>query len=245
MKEITNLVWRSVKWRFQNPITIIMTMVQPLMWLLLFANLFNNGDNTYMSFIMAGILVMAILFSSGISGIATYSSKENGSYYRIMIAPVKRISIILAHIIDAIVLSGSQICVLLLLAFCFGVRIKTGSIGVFAMLILLVVTIAFVATLSYLLSTVIPDENGFIAIINTFTLPLFFLSSALVAKEAMSKFFQMIATINPFTYVVVALRNIINDSTINWQTYSISLVIMIILAIIFSFIAASAYGKQE
>ncbi|MBF2440922.1 ABC transporter permease [Listeria seeligeri] len=238
MIEITNLVWRSLKWRFQNPVTIVMTMIQPLMWLLLFANLFSASNNNYMSFILAGILVMAILFSSGMSGIANYSTRENGSYYRVIISPTKRTSIIIAHMIDAMVLSGIQIMVLLVLSFLFGVRFETGIIGILSICVLLVATIAFVSTFSYLLSIVISDENGFIAVVNTFTLPLFFLSTALMTKESMPKIFRIIVSFNPFTYVVDSLRNILTDNAIHWQLYALSVGIVVILAILFSVITS-------
>lgn len=232
MKDITNLVWRSLKWRFHHPVTIMMTLIQPLMWLLLFANLFSTSNNNYMSFILAGILVMAILFSSGMSGIANYSTRENGSYYRIMISPVKRISIVIAHMIDAVCLSGIQIMVLLALSFVFGVRSETGIVGILSICVLLVATIAFVSAFSYLLSTVISDENGFIAVVNTFTLPLFFLSTALLAKESMPKSFQIIVSFNPFSYVVDSLRNILNDNAIDWRLYAFSVGMMVILALL-------------
>jgi len=88
-----NLFWRSVKWRFQNPVTIIMTLVQPLIWLLLFSTIFSGGkaEENYTAFILPGILVMGVLSSSGVSGIANYSLKTGGSFYRIMISPVRRL----------------------------------------------------------------------------------------------------------------------------------------------------------
>lgn len=230
MKEISNLAQKSIKWRFKNPITIVMTMIQPLMWLVLFANLFKENDPNFMSFILAGILVMAILFSSGMSGIANYSLKENGSYYRVMISPTSRKSIIIAHIVDAIVLSGVQVVVLLLISFLFGVRIQSGLLGLLSIIFLLLVMVAFVSTISYLLSIVIPDQNGFIAVINTFTLPLFFLSTALIQKENLSNLFQILVSINPFTYVINSLRNLITEKIIDWQLYGISIIVMLIFA---------------
>ena len=214
------------------PITIVMTLIQPLMWLLLFANLFGGNQNNYVDFVLAGILVMAILSGAGMSGIANYSLKATGSYYRVIISPIKRTSIIIAHSIDALFLSAIQIGVLLIISIIFGVIIKTGVVGFLCLLILLIITVLFVSILSYMLSIRIPDENGFIAMINTFVLPLFFLSTALMEKSSMPKFFQLITAINPFTYVVQSLRNIIIDTTINWSLYIIAFIIMLILTVL-------------
>lgn len=202
MSEVGNLVWRSIKWRFQNPITIVMTLIQPLMWLLLFANLFSGKQDNYVNFVLAGILVMAILSGAGMSGIANYSLKATGSYYRVIIS------------------------------FIFDVIIKTGVLGFICLLFLLVITVFFVSALSYMISISIPDENGFIAIINTFILPLFFLNTALMEKSSMPKVFQLITAINPFTFVVQSLRNIITDTTINWKLYVIAFMIMLILTVL-------------
>lgn len=232
MREIRNLVWRSVKWRFQNPVTIIMTLVNPLMWLLLFANLFGGEQKNYIDFVLAGILVMGVLSSSGMSGIANYSLKENGSYYRIIISPIKRISIIIAHAIDALVLTAIQIGVMLIISFILGVRIQTGVLGFLCLLLLLTITVFFVSILSYILSISIPDENAFIAMINTFVLPLFFLSSALMEKSTLPKVFQIITNINPFTYVVQSLRNIIMNPIINWYHYIMAIIIMSVLTVL-------------
>jgi ABC-2 type transport system permease protein len=213
-----NLLWRSVKWRFQNPVTIIMTLVQPLIWLLLFSNVFNGSglEDNYTAFILPGILVMGVLSSSGVSGIANYALKTGGSFYRMMISPVKRSRIILAHILDAAFLSFIQITILLGIAVLMSVRIASGISGVLFMAILLFQTVVFVAAVSYSISLLLPDENSFIALVNTLTLPLFFVSSALNPFEQFRGGFRIAAMINPFTYVINALRMLLQESVIEW-----------------------------
>ncbi len=54
--EALNLAWCNIKWRFQNPATIMMTLIQPLTWLLLFSTLFGARAGTnYPAFILPGI----------------------------------------------------------------------------------------------------------------------------------------------------------------------------------------------
>lgn len=241
-----NLFWRSVKWRFQNPVTIIMTLVQPLIWLLLFSTIFsgNNSEKSYTEFILPGILVMGVLSSSGVSGIANYSLKTGGSFYRIMISPVKRSSIILAHILDTAILSFIQITILMGIAFLMSVRIASGISGVLLMAILLFLTVAFVAAVSYSISLTLPDENSFIALINTFTLPLFFVSSALIPFEQLHGGFRIAAIINPFTHVINALRMLAQGTTIDWhQLLPVGGLLLVLSAI--SFVAAVNSLKKD
>lgn len=234
-----NLFWRSVRWRFQNSVTIIMTLVQPLIWLLLFSTIFggNKAEGNYTSFILPGILVMSVLSSSGVSGIANYSLKTGGSYYRIKISPVKRSSIILAHILDAAVLSFIQAAILIGISLLMSVRIASGISGVLIMIVLLFLTIAFVSALSYAISLTLPDENSFIALVNTITLPLFFVSSALMPSEQIPHGFRIPVFINPFTHVIDSLRMLVLKSTIDW-TQLISTVGLLFVLCIASFALA-------
>jgi len=224
--EALNIFERNVKWRFQNPVTLVMTLVQPLIWLVIFSTLFtgsSNGDVGYTAFILPGILVMTVLSGAGISGIATYSNKENGSFYRMIISPIKRGSIVLGHIFDAAVLCLIESTVLSIIAFLMSVRIGTGIFGLLLAVLLLFVVIFFVAGISYAMSMVIPDENAFIAMINTLTLPLFFLSTALLTKDQAPGIFKVLISINPFTYAIDSFRNLIIDNSVNWMQYGIAI----------------------
>jgi ABC-2 type transport system permease protein len=103
--------------------------------LLLFSTMFGgNGINeegnvSYTAFVLPGILVMVVLTSAGMSGIANYSLKTGGSFYRIYISPVKRTSIILAHILDAAVLSFTEVFVLVAISFLMKVSIASGFLA--------------------------------------------------------------------------------------------------------------------
>lgn len=241
-----NLFLRSVKWRFQNPVTIIMTLVQPLIWLLLFSTIFgaNKAEGNYTSFILPGILVMSVLSSSGISGIANYSLKTGGSYYRVKISPVKRSSIILAHILDAAVLSFIQAAILIGISLLMSVRIASGICGVLLMIVLLFLTIAFVAALSYTISLKLPDENSFIALVNTITLPLFFISSALMSYEQIPNEFRIPVFINPFTHVIDSLRMLILKDSVDWMQFIYTAGLLSVLCIA-SFVLAVYSLKNE
>lgn len=219
--EVFNLFWRNVKWRFQNPVTFIMTMIQPIIWLLLFSTMFgneavkSNQSVSYTGFILPGILVMVVLTSSGISGIANYSLKAGGSFYRIYIAPVRRSSIVMGHIGDSAVFSFIEIFVILALAFWLGVRIESGIPGFLLMLVLLFMTVFFISGISYAISFLFDDENPFIAIVNTFMLPLFFLSTALMPYERIPAIFKIPVLINPCTHIINSLRNLISSNSID------------------------------
>jgi ABC-2 type transport system permease protein len=235
--EVYNLFWRNVKWRFQNPATIMMTLMQPLFWLLLFSTMFggnvtSEGANVnYTAFILPGILVMVVLTSAGMSGIANYSLKTGGSFYRIYISPVRRTSIVLAHILDAAVLSFIEVIVLVAISFLMKVNIASGFLGFLLIIILLFLTILFIAGMSYALSFLFQDENPFIALVNMFMLPLFFISTALMPYEKIPGGFKIPVILNPLTHVINSLRSVILKETVDWPQIIFTIMLLAVLGL--------------
>ncbi|HFD6749714.1 TPA: ABC transporter permease [Enterococcus faecium] len=240
--EVLNIFWKNIKWRFQNPATIIMNIIQPIIWLLLFSSMFtpieSTGNTSYTTFILPGLLVMTVLTSAGVScGIANYYLRSGGSFYRIFISPVKRRSIVLGQVLDVEVLSFIGISILLLVSLPFSVNIASGILGFVLILFLLFLCVFFVGSLSYTLSFVLPDENAFIGFVNTVTLPLFFLSTAITPAEQLPRFFQVAIRFNPFSYVIDCLRTLIMNSRFDWTNILLVALMLCILGLA-SFILA-------
>ncbi len=235
--ETYNLFWRNIKWRFQNPITILLTVIPPIFWLLLYGTVLTNSmGGNYPAFILAGLLVLIVFSSSGSSGVSNYASKQDGSFYRILISPVRRSSIVMGHILDAAVFSFIEIGILLMISFLMSVRITSGLFGFLLMAIQLFCTVFFVASLSYTLSLQLPNENVFHTMMNTFVLPVFFVSTALIPFENIPAGFRFFVILNPFTHVINSLRNLILDAAVDWQQFGLAVCLMLGLGTIFFFL---------
>lgn len=243
--ETYNLFWRNIKWRFQNPITILLTVIPPIFWLVLYSTVLTNSmGGNYPAFILAGLLVLVIFSSSGSSGVSNYASKADGSFYRILISPVRRSSIVMGHILDAAVFSFIEIGILLIISFFMSVRITSGFLGVWLMAIQLFCTVFFVASLSYTLSLQLPNENVFHTMMNTFVLPVFFVSTALIPFENIPAGFRFFVTLNPFTHVINSLRNLILDAAVDWRLFGIAMGLMLCLGLFFFGIATRQLSKS-
>ena len=247
--ETANIFWRNIKWRLQNPLTVIMTLLQPLIWLLLYSTVFNTdftgtASGSYTGFILPGILILVIFASSGSSGVINYIMKNKGSFYRIQISPVKRSSVILGHILDSAVLSSLEITVLFIVSFFLSVKLSLETFDLILLIILFFLVIFFISSFSYTLSLILPDENIFFVIINTFVLPVFFVSTALIPYEHISPGYKTIVLLNPFTHVINSIRNIMLDSTADWGIFLNSVGIMTVLCI-FSFILSVHYLNKS
>ncbi len=89
-----NILWRNMKWRFQNPLSIAVTILQPLLWLILYSSVAgqtmqNMGIGNYTAFILPGIIVLVTFSACSSGGIINFIMKSSGSFYRVLISPNK------------------------------------------------------------------------------------------------------------------------------------------------------------
>ncbi|MNP16527.1 ABC-2 type transporter [compost metagenome] len=232
---IFSIVSRNVKWRFKNMETLIMTLIQPLIWLLLFTTIFQSETfigNNYTAYTLPGILILVTLTSSGMSGISNYSWRSDGIFYRIFISPVKRSSIVLGHIGDAAILTFVEVIILFIVSFFLSVKIATGIPGFLLINGFILLTVFFVASLSYALSMIFKTENSFLAIVNTLTLPIFFVSTSLMSYEHIPAGYKIPVSINPFTYVINCIRDLILQNHIDWSSIAGTFLLFLILGVL-------------
>ena len=232
--EFFNIFKHNIKWRFQTPISLIITLIQPLIWLLIYGNISKNNimgsyKGQYLEYILPGILILVIFSSSGNSGIINYIMKNNGSFFRIQISPIKRSSIILGHIFDSTIFSFIEILMIFIVSFFLSTHLKISLFNISLIIFELFLVIFFVANLSYSISIIVPDENIFFIIITTFVLPIFFTSTALIPYENISESFKIPVLINPFTHVINSVRNLLLEDHINWNNFFLVIIIMLVL----------------
>ncbi len=167
-----------------------------------------HGGFSYKAFLVP----MAIAFAvTGMSRAPTLVTDIQGGYFdRLCMTPVRRIALLLGLMVADVVVIVTLCIPVLAIGFGVGVRFATGAPGVFAFVAL--------SALWGLVFTGIPyavalKTGSPAAVSATFVVffPLFFLSDAVVPKQALTGWFSTIATYNPVTYVLAALRSLITS----------------------------------
>lgn len=215
-----NILWRNMKWRLKNPISIVVTILQPLIWLVLYSaaagqTMENMEISNYTAFILPGIIVLVTFSACSSGGIINFIMKSSGSFYRILIAPVSRSSIVLGQILEAIVLSFIEIAILCVVGrLFFSVKVASGISGFVIMILLIFMTAFFISGLAYSISLFLPNEVIYETIMNAIVLPIFFLSTALFPAEYLSGGLKIAVILNPFTHIINTLRSLIFRETI-------------------------------
>jgi ABC-2 type transport system permease protein len=209
------MIVRQLRNLMREPIWIALMVIQPLIWLLLYGQLFSRvgalrgGADSYVEFLAPGIICMNAFFGGSWSGMAMISDLDRHVIDRFLAAPASRFAIILSQVVRAGLIAVLQAVLLLVLGLALGVRVHGGLPGwlvVFAASALL--AMAF-AGFSHGIALLVRKEASMIAAANFVGLPLMFLSAILIPPRQMPHWIEQLSRFNPVNWGVQAARNAI------------------------------------
>lgn len=209
-------------WR--QPWFIAITLVQPVIWLLLFGALFERvveipgfegGD--YKQYLVPGVLVMTAFFSSGWNGMTTIEDLDRGVTDRLLVTPVRRWPLIAGRVAQNAVQVFIQSLVIVALALVMGVSFDGGPLGVAALVLVAMLLGTGFAALSNALALVARKEESLIGAVTFLQLPLTFLSTAFMQPELMPSWMATVADYNPVDWAITAGREAVQSGT-DWAT---------------------------
>lgn len=247
--QLGNILWRNVKWRYANAFTIVITILQPMLWLILYSLeagpvMKMAGIDEYSAFIMPGLFVLVSFGACSSSGIMNYLRKRDGSFYRTLISPVKRESIVMAQMLEASLCSLLEACIMFGVGvILFQVEIKCSLIGGMTVIALILMTALFMSGITYTISMYLPNEIIFETVMNAIVLPLFFVSSALFPTGDLPQGVSICIKLNPFTHVIDRIREILAGE--HNEKYLIQTILLFLVLDIVSFGLANHSLKRE
>src|SRR5207249_7122098 len=211
---------RSLKKLVRNPILLFFSLLQPVIFLLLFTQLFNRfssipgfastGTTNYVSFAIAGIVLQNAFSSAFQSGTAVVDDVKSGYLEKMLATPVSRPAILLGRLLTdsfRVVVQSSIILGLGVLA--FGVFPETGILG----LLLILATIAFFglawAGISLALGLKTKSAESVFGIAGFLTFPLLFMSTALSPQNFLPDWMKTVSKYNPVSITVDAVRSLV------------------------------------
>ncbi len=244
---ITELEVRKLR---HDPTDLIVRAVQPVLWLLIFGQVFTRirGIPTnglpYLDFMAAGILAQSVLFVSIFSGgMSLIWERDLGLAQKFLVSPTPRASIVLGKGIASGVRCLSQVFVVYLLSFLLGVQLNFSAIAMLGVLLIVFLGAACFSIFSIIIACVIKSREGFNGMGQLMTMPLFFASNAIYPIEIMPTWLQVISHINPLTYEVDALRGVMLLNGTSLYGYWFDALILLSVLIVLTFIGGRLYRK--
>ena len=207
------MVMRQARNLMREPIWIALLLIQPMIWLLLYGQLFSRvpalrgGASTYIEFLTPGIVVMNAFFGGTWGGMAMIADLDRNVVSRFLATPASRLSIVLSQVLRSGLTAMIQALIILVVGLALGVRVHGGLLGWIVVLVIGALSATVFAGISNGIALLVRREATMIAAANFVGLPLMFLSSILIQQRAMPDWMASVSRFNPVNWGVQAARD--------------------------------------
>lgn len=236
----------------RQPWFVAITLVQPIIWLVLFGGLFRSvteipGFTTaasYLDYLVPGVVAMTALFSSSWSGMGLIDDIDRGILDRFLASPTHRSSLIVGRLVQDGISLLVQAAVIGGLAWLLGAKFESGVIG-YAVLVLCAVLLgATFGSLSNALALLLRQRDSVIGANQFLGLPLTFMSAAFMPLSLAPDWIAVVARFNPLNWAVEAGREALVASP-DWSFILLRVVGLVIVAALAAAVATRAFRSYQ
>jgi ABC-2 type transport system permease protein len=235
----------------RQPWWIAISLVQPILWLVLYGQLFKRvvelpGFNagSYISFVTPGVVVMSALFAGGWNGMGVIMDMNQGVMDRLLVSPMNRAAIIIGRILSMSVTTIIQSLILIVLGFVSGARFAGGGSGIIVLLVCAMLLGAPFAALSNALALAVRKHESVIGASNFILMPLVFLSPVFMAKSVMPDWIRAVSRFNPVNWSVEAAREALSADP-DWSFVLVRIGCLLAFAVISGWLATGAFRTYQ
>ncbi|SDD82584.1 ABC transporter permease [Nocardioides lianchengensis] len=201
-----NVMTRELKPVFREPASVLFAMVQPLVFLALFAPLLpDTGDGSALQWFVPGIVAMTTLMGASFTGANLLQEMVTGSHERLLVSPLSRTSLLVGRALKEIVPMLMQTAIIIAVCTPFSFDLHLGGV-LLAMVIMAAFSVG-IGALSFALALVSRGQDWlFWTVQQTLVFPLLLLAGVLLPLDGAPGWLRFLSDLNPLTYVVEAVR---------------------------------------
>jgi ABC-2 type transport system permease protein len=257
-------MWLREIIRFFNMKTrVISSIIQPFLFLGLMAIPFSRLMPTeaqgmmkemfmglsFFGYLAPGIVGIGLLTTGIMGGVTVIWDKEFGFLKEVMVAPVRRISLMIGRSLGGMTIAIIQALLTIGVASLFGIlydfQVQSAA-GLGLALVFIILTFAAFIGAGITLGGMFEETEGFMSIVMLLQMPLLFLSGAFVPiarLEGVPVLYQL-QFINPLTYGIDGIRASLTGATPVFPLW-IDLVVIFAFALVFLVLGARAFNRME
>jgi ABC-2 type transport system permease protein len=247
LRDIGLMFKRKMLETLRNPIFIIISLLNPILYLVLFSPLLKKiitvpGISTsgVMNIFVPGLLVIVSFLSGLFVGYNMIDEVRNGVVERFRVTPTSRFALLAGRVLRDLVNTMVVVIFFALLAVPFGFQIHIWGFLLF--LIILALLLITTSSFGNALGLILKDEERLSPIVQGINLPVLLLSGMLLPMELAPKWLQNLAHINPAYYAVEAGR-LLAAGTINDVKVLYAFLFLVPLAVLTVWWATNAFNK--
>jgi ABC-2 type transport system permease protein len=241
---------RGIRVLRRQPAYLGMTLIQPIIWLLLFGALFKavtripGFHGSYIDFLTPGVVVMLAVFSGGWTGMGFVEDINGGVMDRMLASPVWRGALNLGTVAYAAIMVMIQTVVIVLIALALGAHFTGGVGGVLLLIVIAALLGAAFASLSNGVGVLARQRETVIGAVTFVQLPLTFLSAALMQGSLLPGWIRTVAKFNPVNWAAEAGRSAAMQK-IDWGLVASRIGWLVALLVVAGWLATRAFGKYQ
>lgn len=243
------LTGRLLRGLLRMPTFLIIGLVQPVIWLLLFGQLFRSvidlpgfaqAPGGFLQFLTPGVVMMTALFAAAWAGTTYLEDIDRGVMDRMLTSPAHRGALVLSTMVHQAIQTLIQTLIIVGVALLAGARFPGGMTGVLVTIVAATLLALIFASLSDAVALLTRQQGTLIAISQFTTLPLMFLSSAVMDLGLAPSWVGALAHYNPVEWAVTASRKALLADT-DWAAIWMHLGLLAGGAIVMGFLATRAF----
>lgn len=218
------LTGRSLRILRREPAYLAFTLLQPMVWLLLFSQLFERvtdipgfGDVSYVAYLTPGVVVMTAIMSANWAGTSLIDDMNRGVMDRNLTSPVSRAALVNGILSYQAVVTVVQSLIIFGVGFLMGARYDGGAGGVLLVLVAATLLAVLFAALSCAMALMLRSQESLIGMSMFIALPLTFLSSVLMAPDLMPGWVSTAAAFNPVDWAAKVSHEVLATNP-DWGT---------------------------
>ena len=246
LSDTYTIFWREMKRYKKSRSGILIRLIQPAIWIIVVGNTFSSTrplinavgfSGSYIEFMAPGVIMLTAIFTSIFGGVNTLWDRRYGFMNKALTSPISRSSIALGKMLAISLISALQSSLILGIALALGVGIPNLIMVIPIMLIVIAFSLGF-SGISVVVAATSKSQETFWGVINFLGMPLFMLSPALFPLELLPHWLAFIAKLNPVTYSVLLIRQMMTGTV---QPFSVLLDIAVICGFVVAMVALASY----
>lgn len=235
------IFWREMKRYRKSRSGVVIRLIQPAIWIIVIGNTFSGTqpliqsvgfEGEYIEFMTPGVVVLTAIFTSIFGGVNTLWDRRYGFMNKALTSPISRSSIALGKMLAISMIAALQASLILGIAFAIGVSFPSFIVIVPIMAIVILFSLGF-SGISVMVAATAKSQETFWGIINFLGMPLFMLSPALFPLELLPDWLAGAAKLNPVTYTVLLVRELMTGITEGVSSImSIAIITVFVIAMV-------------
>lgn len=252
MYDTYTIFWRELKRYKKSRTGVLIRLIQPAIWIIVIGNTFSGTqpliesvgfDGEYIEFMAPGVIILTAIFTSIFGGVNTLWDRRYGFMNKALTSPISRSAIALGKMSAISLIAALQASLILGIALAIGVTFPNPIMIIPIMAIVILFSLGF-SGISVTIAATAKSQETFWGVINFLGMPLFMLSPALFPLELLPDWLATIAKLNPVTYTVLLVREMMTGISEGGIPVVLSLGIIIAFVLVMVGLASYVFTRE-